>query len=312
MWAVKDTLAIVGRNLITIRRLPQLLVFSTIQPIIFVLMFRYVFGGAINIPGLTVPYVDYLMPGIFVQTVAFGAVNTAIGLAEDLQKGLIERFRSLPMARSAVMAGRTIADLVRDVFVVLLMSVVGFIVGFRIHTNVFIFVGGLLVLLLFAFSLAWVFGFIGLATGQAETAQAASFPILAILTFASSAFVSPETMPPLAPVVRRAPAAVDHRRRRAGAAASAARRRRMCSSRSCGAWASSPSSRRSPCASTAAWPELVGRRRFASATSHSLSSNNRCSLGTAQTRHSALPPWPPPAPPAPPSCAPGGCAPCGW
>jgi ABC transporter DrrB family efflux protein len=195
-WAVKDTLAIVGRNLTTIYRLPQLLVFSTIQPIIFVLMFRYVFGGAINIPGLTVPYVDYLMPGIFAQTVAFGAVNTAIGLAEDLQKGLIERFRSLPMARSAVMAGRTIADLVRDVFVVFLMTVVGIIVGFRIHTNVLIFMGGLLVLLLFAFSLAWVFGFIGLATGQAETAQAASFPILAILTFASSAFVSPETMPP--------------------------------------------------------------------------------------------------------------------
>jgi ABC transporter DrrB family efflux protein len=194
-WAVKDTLAIVGRNLTTIYRLPQLLVFSTIQPIIFVLMFTYVFGGAINIPGLTVPYIDYLMPGIFAQTVAFGSVNTAIGLAEDLQKGLIERFRSLPMARSAVMAGRTIADLVRDVFVVLLMLIVGFIVGFRIHTNALVFIGGLLVLLLFAFALAWVFGFIGLATGQAETAQAASFPILAILTFASSAFVSPETMP---------------------------------------------------------------------------------------------------------------------
>jgi ABC transporter DrrB family efflux protein len=195
VWAVKDTLAVVGRNLTTIYRLPQLLVFSTIQPIIFVLMFRYVFGGAINIPGLTVPYVDYLMPGIFAQTVAFGSVNTAVGLAEDLQKGLIERFRSLPMARSAVMAGRTLADLVRDVFVVLLMLLVGFIVGFRIHTNFFACVGGILVLLLFAFSLAWVFGFIGLATGQAETAQAASFPILAILTFASSAFVSPETMP---------------------------------------------------------------------------------------------------------------------
>jgi len=195
LWAVKDTFAIVGRNLTTIYRLPQLLVFSTIQPVIFVLMFRYVFGGAINIPGLTVPYVDYLMPGIFAQTVAFGAVNTAIGLAEDLQKGLIERFRSLPMARSAVMAGRTIADLVRDVFVVALMAIVGFLVGFRIHTNAFAFLGGILVLLLFAFSLAWLFGFIGLATGQAETAQAASFPILAILTFASSAFVSPETMP---------------------------------------------------------------------------------------------------------------------
>jgi ABC transporter DrrB family efflux protein len=194
-WGVRDTLAVVGRNLTTLRRLPQLVVFATIQPIIFVLMFRYVFGGAIVIPGLTVPYVDYLMPGIFVQTVAFGAVNTAIGLAEDLQKGLIERFRSLPMARSAVMAGRTIADLIRDVFVVTLMFVVGFIVGFRVHTNFFAVIGGILVLLLFAFALAWVFGLIGLTTGQAETAQAASFPILAILTFASSAFVSPETMP---------------------------------------------------------------------------------------------------------------------
>jgi ABC transporter DrrB family efflux protein len=195
VWAVRDTLAIAGRNLITLVRLPQLLVFATIQPIIFVLMFRYVFGGAIVIPGLTVPYVDYLMPGIFVQTVAFGAVNTAIGLAEDLNKGLIERFRSLPMARSAVMAGRTIADLVRDVFVVALMCVVGVIVGWRIHTNFLAFLGGMLVLLLFAFSLAWVFGLIGLATGQPEAAQAASFPILAILTFASSAFVSPATMP---------------------------------------------------------------------------------------------------------------------
>jgi ABC transporter DrrB family efflux protein len=195
LWAVKDTFAIVWRNLLTLVRLPQLLVFATIQPVIFVLLFRYVFGGAITIPNLTLPYVDYLMPGIFVQTVAFGAVNTAIGLAEDLHKGLIERFRSLPMARSAVMAGRTIADLVRDVFVVALMCVVGVIVGWRIHTNGFAFLGGMLVLLLFAFALAWVFGFIGLRVGQAEAAQAASFPILAILTFASSAFVSPSTMP---------------------------------------------------------------------------------------------------------------------
>src|SRR5262245_43192584 len=195
VWAVRDTLAVTWRNLLTLVRLPQLLVFATIQPIIFVLMFRYVFGGAITIPGLTVPYVDYLMPGIFVQTAAFGAVNTAIGLAEDLHKGLIERFRSLPMARSAVMAGRTIADLVRDIFVITLMCIVGVIVGWRIYTNAGAFIGGMLVLLLFAFSLAWLFGFIGLSVGQAEAAQAASFPILAILTFASSAFVSPATMP---------------------------------------------------------------------------------------------------------------------
>jgi len=193
--AAQDTFAVTGRNLLTIMRLPQLLVFSTIQPVIFVLMFRYVFGGAVQIPGLTVPYVDYLMPGIFVQTVAFGATNTAIGLAEDVHKGLIERFRSLPMARSAVLAGRTVADLVRDAFVVALMVVVGYIVGFRIHAGVPAFFGGMLVLLLFAFALAWIFALIGLSVPTAETAQAAGFPILAILVFASTAFVSTATMP---------------------------------------------------------------------------------------------------------------------
>jgi ABC-2 type transport system permease protein len=192
---VSDTLAITWRNLLSLSRTPQLVVFSTIQPVIFVLLFRYVFGGAVTIPGLTVPYVDYLMPGIFVQTVAFGAVNTAIGLAEDLHKGLIERFRSLPMARSAVLAGRTIADLCRDAFVVVLMIVVGVLVGFRIHAGIVAFIGGMLVLLVFAFAIAWVFALIGLSTPNAETAQAASFPILAVLVFASSAFVSPETMP---------------------------------------------------------------------------------------------------------------------
>ncbi|HZA87221.1 MAG TPA: ABC transporter permease, partial [Acidimicrobiales bacterium] len=129
-WAIADTKTITWRNLVTLRRLPQLLVFSTIQPVIFVLMFRYVFGGSIHIPG--VDYVNYLMPGIFAQTVTFGAIQTGIGLAEDLHKGLIERFRSLPMARSAVLAGRTLADLVRNVFVVALMLVVGYMVGFRV------------------------------------------------------------------------------------------------------------------------------------------------------------------------------------
>jgi ABC-type multidrug transport system permease subunit len=121
--AVSDTFAVMARNLIAYRRVPQLLVFSTIQPVVFVLLFRYVFGGAISTPG--VPYVDFLMPGIFVQTVTFGALNTSIGLASDLNQGLIERFRSLPMARSAVLAGRTLADLVRNVFVVALMLRLG-------------------------------------------------------------------------------------------------------------------------------------------------------------------------------------------
>src|SRR6476660_3713493 len=126
-----DGRAMIGRNLIAYKRVPQLLVFSTIQPVIFVLMFRYVFGGAIQLPG-GVPYVDYLMPGIFVQTVVFGSLAAAIGLAADLKSGLLERFRSLPMAGSAVLAGRTIADLIRNVLVVALMVVVGFAVGFHI------------------------------------------------------------------------------------------------------------------------------------------------------------------------------------
>ena len=192
-WAIADTRAITWRNLVTLRRLPQLLVFSTIQPVIFVLLFRYVFGGAIHIPG--VDYVNYLMPGIFAQTVTFGAIQTGIGLAEDLHKGLIERFRSLPMSRSAVLAGRTLADLVRNVFVVALMIVVGYLVGFRVQTGVLGLLAGVAVILLFGFSLTWIFAIIGLMAPNAETAQAMSFPILAPLVFASSAFVAVDTMP---------------------------------------------------------------------------------------------------------------------
>lgn len=191
--AALDTLAIAKRNLIGLMRTPTTIVFSTIQPIIFVLMFRYVFGGAIHIPG--VRYVDFLMPGIFVQTVTFGAQNTGVGLATDLQTGLIERFRSLPMARSAVLGGRTLADMVRNAFVIVLMVVVGFLVGFRVHTGLIPFLGAMVLLLLFGLAMSWVMAFIGLLTGNAEASQAASFPILAVLVFASGAFVSPKTMP---------------------------------------------------------------------------------------------------------------------
>jgi ABC-2 type transport system permease protein/oleandomycin transport system permease protein len=190
---VGDSLAIAGRNLTVIRRTPQLLVFTAIQPILLVLMFTYVFGGAISVPGI--PYVDYLMPGVFVQVVTFGAVNTGIGLAEDLHTGIIERFRSLPMARSAVLTGRTLADLVRNILVVMLMVAVGFAVGFRIHTNVFAFLGGVGILLLFSFALAWLFVIVGLRAPNAETAQAMAFPLLLPLVFASSAFVPISTMP---------------------------------------------------------------------------------------------------------------------
>jgi ABC-2 type transport system permease protein len=192
--AVRDGLAITGRNLIAYRRVPQLLVFSTIQPVIFVLMFRYVFGEAISVPG-TIPYVDFLMPGIFVQTVVFGAIATAIGLATDMKTRLMERFRSLPMARSAVLAGRTLADLTRNVFVVLLMVAVGFLVGFRVHTDVLGLVGGILLLLLFGYAMSWIFATIGLVVGDPETAQAAAFPMLAPLVFASSLFVPVARMP---------------------------------------------------------------------------------------------------------------------
>ena len=176
---VRDTAAIAKRNLIAYRRVPQLLVFSTIQPVIFVLMFRYVFGGAVGEslpPGVT--YVDYLMPGIFVQTVTFGAIATAIGLASDVKSGLMERFHALPMARSAVLTGRTTADATRNVFVVILMMVVGFLVGWRIHTGVLPTIAAGMLVVLFGFSMSWIFATVGLAVGDPETAQAAAFPVL--------------------------------------------------------------------------------------------------------------------------------------
>jgi ABC-2 type transport system permease protein/oleandomycin transport system permease protein len=191
--AIRDALAITGRNLIAYRRVPQLLVFSTIQPVIFVLLFRYVFGGAVRTPGI--PYVDYLMPGVFVQTIVFGAMAAAIGLASDMKSGLLERFHSLPMARSAVLAGRTLADLGRNVFVAVLMTAVGFAVGFRVGTNALGFLAGMALVLAFGYAFSWIFALVGLAVGDPETAQAAAFPVLAPLVFASSAFVPVSSMP---------------------------------------------------------------------------------------------------------------------
>ena len=177
-------------------------------------MFRYVFGGAIDVPGI--PYVDFLMPGIFVQTVIFGSMAAAIGLATDLKSGLIERFQSIPMSRSAVLAGRTLADLFRNVFVALLMTGVGFLVGFRVHTNPLAFVAGLGLVLLFGYTFAWIFATLGLAVGDPETAQAAAFPVIAPLVFASSAFVPVDSMPGWLRF-RRAPAGVGNGIGRAGA-----------------------------------------------------------------------------------------------
>jgi ABC transporter DrrB family efflux protein len=191
--AGRDALLIAGRNLTVLVRLPQLLVFATVQPILFVLLFRYVFGGAIDVPGAS--YVDYLMPGVFAQTVAFGAITTGVGLSEDLAKGLVDRFRTLPMARSAVLAGRTLADLLRNLGVVLLMVAMGFLVGFRVQTTPLHLLAGIALLLLFGFAMSWVFALIGLSVANAESAQAASFPLLFPLVFASSAFVPTATMP---------------------------------------------------------------------------------------------------------------------
>jgi len=191
-WAIQDTLTVTWRNLIALSRNPQTVMFSAIQPIMFTLLFVYVFGGAIH---TSVPYVDYLIPGIYVQTVTFGAVSTAVGLSEDLHKGLTERFRALPMARSAVLAGRTTADLVRNVFVVVLISIVGFAVGFRIGTNFGLFLCGLLIVLLFSYTLCWGFATVGLSAPNAEAAQTMVFPILFPLIFASSAFVPVTAMP---------------------------------------------------------------------------------------------------------------------
>ncbi len=188
-----DTLIIAERNLIRLPRAPELLIAFTIQPIMFVLLFRYVFGGAIQVPGGQ--YVNFLMPGIFVQTVAFGGVTTAIGLAQDMQRGIIDRFRSLPMSSSAVLTGRTIADLARNLFTVVIMLTVGFLVGFRPGGTIFEFLLGILLLLGVSFAFSWISAFIGLLVRSVEAAQSGGVIWLFPLTFASSAFVPVATMP---------------------------------------------------------------------------------------------------------------------
>jgi ABC-2 type transport system permease protein len=192
-WAVADIITMAKRNILAVLRTPEALFFTTLQPIMFVLLFTYVFGGAIHVPGGH--YIDFLMPGVFVQTVIFGAMSSAAGLAEDLHKGIIERFRALPMSRSAVLAGRTTSDLVRNFFVMILITIVGFAVGFRIGTNFGLFCCGVLVILFFAYALSWGFAYIGLSAPNAETAQVMVFPLIFPLLFASSAFVPVATMP---------------------------------------------------------------------------------------------------------------------
>jgi ABC transporter DrrB family efflux protein len=191
--AMTDGWVVTKRNLIKIKRIPELLIFSTIQPIMFVLLFAYVFGGAISPNGVN--YREYLMAGIFTQTVAFGAGITAIGLADDLQKGVIDRFRSLPMARSAVLIGRTTSDLLGNVLVVVVMSVCGLIVGWRIHTDPLRAAAGFLLLFAFGYAMSWLSATIGLSVGSVEVAQSAGFIWMFPLTFLSNAFVPTGTLP---------------------------------------------------------------------------------------------------------------------
>src|SRR6266550_3450588 len=191
--AAVDGWVVAKRNLTKIKRIPDLLIFSTIQPIMFVLLFAYVFGGAIKITGVN--YREYLMAGIFTQTVAFGAGITAIGLAEDLQKGVIDRFRSLPMSRAAVLIGRTTSDLINNVLVVIVMSLCGLLVGWRIHTDPLRGLAGFALLFGFGYAMSWISATIGLSVKSVEVAQSAGFIWMFPLTFLSNAFISTNSLP---------------------------------------------------------------------------------------------------------------------
>lgn len=187
-----DTLAVAGRNLLELRRDPTLLVFTLLQPVLFVLLFRYAFGGAITTDGA---YVDFLMPGIFVQTVTWGAITTGVGLAEDRRTGLTERMRALPMSRLGPLAGRTVSDLVRNAAVVAVLVLMGLAVGFRPEATGGEAVTALVLLLGWSFAVSWAAAVVGLLAGTPEAAQAVMTPLLFPLTFASSAFVPTDTMP---------------------------------------------------------------------------------------------------------------------
>ena len=193
--AVMDARVVTGRNLRHFVRQPQLLIFSTVQPIMFVLLFAYVFGGAVRGSLHGVKYVDFLLPGIFVQSVAFRATQTAVGLSEDLERGVVDRFRSMPIARSAVLIGRTAADLVRNVLIIMLMIAVGYAIGFRFHGGVLQAVASVAVVSAFGLALSWIFAFVALTVRGAEAAQSAGFVVIFPLVFASSIFVPVGSMP---------------------------------------------------------------------------------------------------------------------
>jgi len=191
---VADGLTITRRNLIKVKRVPDLIVFATLSPIMFVLLFRFVFGGAITVPG-DVSYAEFLLPGIFAQTVVFGSTITGSSLADDLQKGLIDRFRSLPIAHSAVLVGRTVADLGLNALSIVVMAVTGLLVGWRIHTSVLEAAGGFLVLLGFAYAMSWLMAQVGLMVRTPEVVNNASFIVIFPITFVANTFVPLETFP---------------------------------------------------------------------------------------------------------------------
>ena len=192
-WAISDTLVMTRRGLLKYIRIPQLLVFSTIQPVMFMLLFAYVFGGAIATPQGN--YLDYLVPGILVQTIIFGSTATGIGLAQDLATGMTDRFHSLPMSRSALLAGRIISDTVRNLFVVILMVIVGMFLGFRFQNGWFNAIAAIVLILSTGVAFSWISATIGLAVKDTETVQVAGMIWIFPLVFASSIFVPVKTMP---------------------------------------------------------------------------------------------------------------------
>ncbi len=191
---VSDTLVVAERNLLRLPRAPDLLLAFTVQPIMFVLLFVYVFGGAISTPGFD-DYADFLIPGIIVQNIAFGGFVTALGLNEDLKKGLIDRFRSLPMARSAVLAGRTLADVVTNFLSMMVLLTTGLIIGFSFDSTIGEILLGVVLLLLFGYAFSWFFALLGLLVSSPEAANSVGFIAVFPLTFISSAFVPVESMP---------------------------------------------------------------------------------------------------------------------
>jgi ABC-2 type transport system permease protein len=189
-----DTRVIARRNVKSLVRTPQIVVFASLQPVIFVLLFRYVFGGSIHVPGYR-SYADYLIPGIVVQTTVFGGSSLTVRVAEDMSKGITDRFRSLPMSRTAILAGATIASVARTTFTLILVTCVGVAVGFRFHTPVSHIVLAFLVAIMFGYAFAWFFTLVGILVRSTEAAQLAAFLPIFPLVFAASTFTSPKTMP---------------------------------------------------------------------------------------------------------------------